>query len=175
MRKIIPILIPITHLAAINRNILLQSALKNTIYSAFSMDKVRPWKANALYCRATETSHAIIIANRLPKINFWMRFIKFQSQVERCGTHFVRANSRNSAQCLVFRYRSYHRTNFGTLCVLVFYFNVFSRYFSIRLSKSNFWVTIPMLQRKTTRQSAFRAKSGLDRFCGKHKNHIIGV
>ena len=26
-----------------------------------------------------------------------------------------------------------------------------------------------MLQRKTTRQSAFRAKSGLDRFCGKHK------
>ena len=26
-----------------------------------------------------------------------------------------------------------------------------------------------MLQRKTTRQSAFHAKSGLDRFCGKHK------
>ena len=26
-----------------------------------------------------------------------MRFIKFQSQVERCGTRFVRANSRTSA------------------------------------------------------------------------------
>ena len=25
-----------------------------------------------------------------------MRFIKFQSQVERCGTHYARANSRNS-------------------------------------------------------------------------------
>ena len=49
-----------------------------------------------------------------------MRFIKFQSQVERCGTHYARANSRNSAQGLVFRYRSYHRTNFGTPCVLVF-------------------------------------------------------
>ena len=26
-----------------------------------------------------------------------MRFIKFQSHVERCGTHYARANSRNSA------------------------------------------------------------------------------
>lgn len=46
-----------------------------------------------------------------------MRFIKFQAQVERCGTHYARANSRNSAQGLVFRYRSCPFTNFGTLCV----------------------------------------------------------
>ena len=46
-----------------------------------------------------------------------MRFIKFQAQVERCGSRFVRAKTGNSAQGLVFRYRSYHRTNFGTLCV----------------------------------------------------------
>lgn len=26
-----------------------------------------------------------------------MRFVKFQSQVERCGTHYARANSRNLA------------------------------------------------------------------------------
>ncbi len=38
----------------------------------------------------------------------------------------ARANSRNSARDLVFRCRSYPRTNFGTLCVLIFYirFNV---------------------------------------------------
>ena len=46
-----------------------------------------------------------------------MRFIKFQAQVEPYGTHFVRAKAENSAQGLVFRCRSYHRTNFGTLCV----------------------------------------------------------
>ena len=49
-----------------------------------------------------------------------MRFIKFQAQVEPYGTHYARAKAGNSAKGLVFRYRSYHRTNFGTLCVLVF-------------------------------------------------------
>ena len=49
-----------------------------------------------------------------------MRFIKFQAQVEPYGTHYARAKTGNSAQGLVFRCRSYHRTNFGTLCVLVF-------------------------------------------------------
>ena len=41
-------------------------------------------------------------------------------KLKRCGTHFIRANSRNSAQSLVFRWRSYHCTNFSTPCVLVF-------------------------------------------------------
>lgn len=59
-----------------------------------------------------------------------------QVQVERCGTHFVRANSRNSTQdlcrfiykhsryCILqsfwYSLRSCRCTNFGTLCVLIF-------------------------------------------------------